>query len=201
MLEKLKSDIITLEAKYDDQVKLNKTYQEELESLRNNARDGKSKEILENEKMLKLEITNLNNNINFRIQENELLKKENQILNEQLKKYEKIITELSNNDIPVQIKHEEKVQEVHHQSPKKMDPLPEKLKENIVKKEEEPKHEHHETQSEHTHKPPKKTEIASSNVVEESVSEVDKMIAPPKVYYIKYRLFQVSLLVRKFNLK
>ncbi len=186
MLNKLKNDIILVEHKYDEQVKLNNTYREEIETLRNNTKEHKSKEILENEKILKLEITNLNNTINFKIQENDLLKKENEILNDQLNRFEKMISELSNKEIsiPDPVKHEERAAEVQHPSPKKIThPVNKSENAEEIRKEEPIVHveKNNESHSD-VHKPPKKAEVHTPNVVDEPVSEVDKLIAPPKVF-------------------
>jgi hypothetical protein len=98
-LEKLKGEIIDLkqskssvEANYEIEVKRNGMYKEEVDKLRKTLTDFKAKQLKESDSMLKLEINNLKNNLEFKVKENELLCKENESLKRELDKMQKYIS-------------------------------------------------------------------------------------------------------------
>jgi hypothetical protein len=105
-LEKLKHEIIelkqsktALEIDYDNEKRKNKLYEKEIDELKKAIQVFKIKEISESEKMLRLEISNLNNTLEFRIKENDLLRKENEMVAKQLKKYESYFKDFIENNM------------------------------------------------------------------------------------------------------
>lgn len=77
-IKELKQSKALLETQYKEELIKVKLYEKELTELRTNSNTNKLKEIKENEEMLKLEIKNLQNNVAYRIKENELLSKQNE---------------------------------------------------------------------------------------------------------------------------
>jgi hypothetical protein len=103
-LEKLKNEIIelkqtktSLESDYHVEVNKTKLYEKELGELRSNLQSFKQKEITQGEDMLKLEIENLKNSVEYKNKENDLLKKENKILSREIRKLQNYIREFFNN--------------------------------------------------------------------------------------------------------
>jgi hypothetical protein len=95
----LKQSKSALEIDYENEQKKNKVYEAELNELRRQIQDYKVKEISEGEKMMRLEIVNLNNSLEFRKNENDLLRKENEILSKQLVKYEGYFKDFIQNNV------------------------------------------------------------------------------------------------------
>lgn len=103
-LEKLKNEIIelkqsktSLESDYNIELNKTKLYEKELEELRSSIQIFKQKEMTQNEDMLRLEIENLRNNVDYKNKENDLLKRENITLSREIKKLQKYIREFFNN--------------------------------------------------------------------------------------------------------
>jgi hypothetical protein len=117
-LETLKHEIIelkqsksVLEIDFENEKRKNKLFEKEIQDLKKTIQEYKIKEISEGEKMLRLEIDNLTNSLNFRSQENELLRRENEMINKQLVKFEGYFKEYIENSGAVNKQNYEEVNE------------------------------------------------------------------------------------------